>query len=53
MVGNGINKLFERALPKGEKTEENVLHKRRICTLLDQHNARQKRAPTPASSWNF
>ena len=25
MVGNGINKLFERALPKGEKTEANVL----------------------------
>ena len=25
MVGNGINKLFERALPEGEKTEENVL----------------------------
>ena len=24
MVGNGINKLFERALPEGEKTEENV-----------------------------
>ena len=23
MVGNGINKLFERALPEGEKTEEN------------------------------
>ena len=22
MVGNGINKLFERALPEGEKTEE-------------------------------
>lgn len=24
-VGNGINKLFERALPEGEKSEENVL----------------------------
>jgi len=23
-VGNGINKLFERALPEGEKTEENI-----------------------------
>ena len=23
-VGNGINKLFERALPEGERTEENV-----------------------------
>ena len=28
MVGNGINKLFERALPEGEKTEENVLRVR-------------------------
>ncbi|MDP4238296.1 MAG: HAD family hydrolase [Bacteroidota bacterium] len=24
-VGNGINKLFERALPVGEKTQENIL----------------------------
>ena len=29
MVGNGINKLFERALPKGEKSEENVLRVRK------------------------
>src|SRR5574344_2424396 len=28
-VGNGINKLFERALPKGEDTEENVLRVRK------------------------
>jgi phosphoglycolate phosphatase len=27
-VGNGINKLFERALPEGEKSEENVLRVR-------------------------
>ena len=26
-VGNGINKLFERALPEGEKTEENITAK--------------------------
>ena len=30
MVGNGINKLFERALPKGEKKEENILKMREI-----------------------
>lgn len=24
-VGNGINKLFERALPEGQRTEENIL----------------------------
>ncbi len=28
MVGNGINKLFERALPEGEKNEANVLRVR-------------------------
>ena len=27
-VGNGINKLFERALPEGQKTQENVLRVR-------------------------
>ena len=40
MVGNGINKLFERALPKGEKTEENVLRVRKeFIPYYDQHNA--------------
>ena len=34
MVGNGINKLFERALPEEEKTEENVACTKRICPLL-------------------
>ena len=29
-VGNGINKLFERVLPEGEKTQENIL-------LIRQH----------------
>ena len=27
-VGNGINKLFERAIPEGEKTQENILQVR-------------------------
>lgn len=40
MVGNGINKLFERALPEGEKTEENVLRVRKEFLLhYDRHNA--------------
>ncbi len=30
MVGNGINKLFERALPEGEKSKENILKMREI-----------------------
>ena len=29
MVGNGIDKLFERALPEGEKSKENVLRVRK------------------------
>lgn len=43
MVGNGINKLFERALPEGEKTEENVLRVRKEFLLhYDRHNARRE-----------
>lgn len=44
MVGNGINKLFERALPEGEKTEENVLRVRReFIPYYDVHNADKSR----------
>lgn len=39
-VGNGINKLFERALPEGERTEENILKIRaRFVPYYDRHNA--------------
>lgn len=39
-VGNGINKLFERALPESERTEENVLKIRsRFVPYYDEHNA--------------
>lgn len=44
MVGNGINKLFERALPEGEKTEENVLRVRKeFIPFYDIHNADDSR----------
>ena len=44
MVGNGINKLFERALPEGKKTEENVLRVRKeFVPYYDQHNADKSR----------
>lgn len=44
MVGNGINKLFERALPEGEKTEENVLRIRKeFVPFYDMHNADESR----------
>lgn len=44
MVGNGINKLFERALPEGEKTEENVLRVRKeFVPFYDVHNADESR----------
>lgn len=36
MVGNGINKLFERALPEGEKSEANVLRMR--ATFIPYYN---------------
>lgn len=40
MVGNGINKLFERALPGGEKTEENILRVRKeFIPYYNLHNA--------------
>lgn len=35
-VGNGINKLFERALPEGAKTEENISRIRQI--FLSHYN---------------
>ena len=50
MVGNGINKLFERALPEGEKTEENVLRVRKeFIPYYDIHNADDSR-PYPGLS---
>lgn len=39
MVGNGVRKLFERALPEGERTEENVERVRRLFVpYYDVHN---------------
>ena len=50
MVGNGINKLFERALPEGEKTEENVLRVRKeFLAHYDVHNADDS-SPYPGTS---
>lgn len=44
MVGNGINKLFERALPQGEKTEDNVLRVRKeFLAYYSQHNTDKSR----------
>ncbi len=44
MVGNGINKLFERALPEGAKTEENVQRMRaEFLPHYDVHNADKSR----------
>jgi phosphoglycolate phosphatase len=38
-VGNGINKLFERALPDGYKTEENIrLIRETFLPYYDKHN---------------
>ncbi len=47
MVGNGINKLFERALPEGEKNEANVLRVRQqFIPYYNVHNA-DKSFPYP------
>lgn len=44
MVGNGINKLFERALPEGDRTEENILRVRsEFIPYYDVHNADDSR----------
>ena len=44
MVGNGIDKLFERALPEGEKNEENVLRVRKeFIPYYDIHIADKSR----------
>ena len=38
-VGNGINKLFERALPEGKKTEVNIAQVRKsFLPYYDEHN---------------
>lgn len=47
MVGNGINKLLERALPEHERSEANVLRMRHeFVPHYDCHNA-DKSAPYP------
>lgn len=47
MVGNGINKLFERALPEGEKTEENVLRVRELFIPFYSEHKMDKSRPYP------
>lgn len=44
MVGNGINKLFERALPEAERCEANVLRVRaKFVPYYNLHNADKSR----------
>ena len=47
MVGNGINKLFERALPEGEKTEENILRVRELFIPFYSEHKMDKSRPYP------
>ncbi|MCI1647205.1 MAG: HAD family hydrolase [Bacteroides sp.] len=50
MVGNGINKLFERALPEQERNETNILRVRKeFIPYYDLHNA-DKSMPYPGIS---
>jgi phosphoglycolate phosphatase len=47
MVGNGINKLFERALPEDKRTETNILRIRTaFIPYYNEHNA-DKTRPYP------
>ena len=47
MVGNGINKMFERALPEGSKTQDNILAVRQLfLPFYDAHNM-DKTEPYP------
>lgn len=46
-VGNGINKLFERALPEGEKTEENILRVRKYFLAHYDKNCNNYSRPYP------
>lgn len=44
-VGNGINKLFERALPEGKKSEDNILRIRK--DFLDYYSLHHSDKSTP------
>ena len=46
-VGNGINKLFERALPEGAKTEENILRVRNLCFFFFYKHENRYSVPYP------
>lgn len=48
-VGNGINKLFERALPEPHKTEENVLRMRAAFIPYYNEHGTEKTAPFPGT----
>ena len=47
MVGNGINKLFERALPEKERTEENILRVRELFLPFYALHNMDKSRPYP------
>ena len=44
-IGNGINKLFERVLPEGEKTEENIIQIRQH--FLEYYGTHNSELTTP------
>ena len=49
-VGNGIAKLFERALPEGEKTEENIRRLREVFLPYYREHDTEQSAPYPGIS---
>lgn len=47
MVGNGIDKLFERALPEGEKSEQNIQRMREIFLPYYKLHSHDTSTPYP------
>lgn len=47
MVGNGVSKLFERALPEGEKTNENIQQVRQLFVPYYAQHKTDKSHPYP------
>ena len=45
LVGNGVNRLIERALPDGERTEENILRLREV--FIPYYNGHNKQLTRP------
>lgn len=53
LVGNGVNRLIERALPEGEKTQENILKLRQVFIPYYNLNNKVNTAPYPGIEYTL